>query len=95
MSFTLEMTSQAEQQIHDIMMDKSKSGLQKQLKKALRLLSENPKHPGLNSHPIGDIDGVKIWTSYVQNNSPQAHRIVWFYAIIKNTIYILQVIPHY
>ena len=95
MPFKLEMTSQAEQQITEIMKDNSKQGLQKQLKKALKLLSENPRHPGLNSHPIGEIEGVKVWTSYVQNKTPQAHRILWSYAIVKNTIYILQVVPHY
>ena len=28
--------------------------------------------------------GIKIWTSYVQNNTPQAHRILWTYSDKKN-----------
>jgi len=95
MAFSLEISSRAEEQIQKIMENKSRKGLQKQLKKAFRLLRDNPRHPGLNSHLIGECDGMKVWTSYVQNRTPQAHRILWTYGEAKEVIYILQVIPHY
>ena len=55
----------------------------------------NPKYPALKSHPFGEIDGIKIWTSYVQNNTPQAYRILWHYGDEKLIIVLLNVIPHY
>ncbi len=95
MSFELKITPEAKKQIEKIMKDSSKKGLQKQLKKAFKNLRDNPKYPALKSHPFGDVDGVKIWTSYVQNNTPQAYRILWHYGDKKLTIVLLNVIPHY
>lgn len=92
------MTSEAKLQLQKIMTDSSKMGLQKQLKKCLGLLSSNPRHPGLNSHPLvgsEESTGLKIWTSYVQNKTPSAHRVLWCYSNTKKEIIILQVIPHY
>lgn len=98
MSFKLTITPEAKAQIQAIMDDASKTGLQKQLKKAFGFLSANPKHPGLNSHPLVGSEktlGIKVWTSYVQNRTPQAHRILWTYGTKKDEIVILSVIPHY
>jgi len=98
MPFKLQMTLEAKTQLASIMNDSSKTGLQKQIKKCFKLLSENPRHPGLNSHPlIGSVEstGLKIWTSYVQNKTPSAHRILWSYSKTNKEIIILQIIPHY
>lgn len=98
MAYELRMTETAEEQLEGIFSDNSKKGLQKQVKKALKNLSENPKHPSLRSHPLKGaekiFDGLKVWTSYVQNNTPSAHRILWAYENDK-IIVLLQVIPHY
>lgn len=98
MPFSLTLTPEAKEQIRAIMDDPSRSGLQKQLRKAFGFLSQNPKHPGLNSHPLVGSEkslGVKVWTSYVQNRTPQAHRVLWTYGTKKDEIVILAVIPHY
>ena len=98
MPFSLTVTPEAKEQIRTIMEDSSKAGLQKQLKKAFGFLSQNPKHPGLNSHPLAGSEkslGIKVWTSYVQNRTPQAYRILWSYGTNKDEIVILSVIPHY
>ena len=92
------MTPESKNQLSAIMQDKSKTGLQKQLKKTLGLLSDNPKYPSLKSHPLigsEEATGLKIWTSYVQNNTPAAHRILWTYSRTQKEIIILQIIPHY
>ena len=97
-SFELRMTSEAQAQIEQIMEDSSKLGLQKQLKKSLGHLSNNPQHPGLNSHPMASFEAVykiKVFSSYVQNSTPQAHRILWAYGPKPRQITILAVIPHY
>ncbi len=98
MSFRLTITPEAKNQVWEIMNDTSKAGLQKQLRKAFGFLSQNPKHPGLHSHPLQGSEkalGAKVWTSYVQNNTPQAHRILWSYGKQKDEIVIVAVIPHY
>ncbi|HLD73395.1 MAG TPA: hypothetical protein VJB34_00635 [Bdellovibrionota bacterium] len=92
------MSSGARQQIQSIMDDPAKLGLQKQLKKAFRYLSQNPGHPGLNSHPIPQFDKIfdaKVFSSYMQNNTPQAHRILWVYGPKIKHITIVAVTPHY
>lgn len=95
MSFELKITLEAKAQITKIMEDPSKKGLHKQLKKAFKNLKTDPKYPSLKSHPFGEIEDVKVWTSYVQNNTPQAYRILWHYGNEKLTIVLLSVIPHY
>ena len=92
------MTSEAEAQIAGIMDDPARSGLQKQLKKALGNLSRNPLHPGLHSHPMEAFEKVyqtKVFSSYVQNNTPQAHRILWAYGPKPRQLTVLTVMPHY
>ncbi len=97
-SFELLFLESAESQIKEIQSSRSRQGLIKQVKKALRNLSENPNHPGLNSHPMRNLDtayGVKVFSSYIQNNTPQAHRVLWCYGPESGQITILAVIPHY
>jgi hypothetical protein len=89
-SFELRMTSEAQLQIEQIIGDPARLGLQKQLKKSLGHLSNNPQHPGLNSHPMASFEAV-----YKINNTPQAHRILWAYGPKPRQITILTVIPHY
>ena len=54
----------------------------KKIRRALALLEQNPRYPGLNSHqyesfPVGK--DVKVWDSYVENHTPSAWRIFWRY----------------
>jgi hypothetical protein len=54
----------------------------KKVRKALALLEQDPRYPGLNSHqyetfPVGK--DVKVWDSYVENRTPSAWRIFWCY----------------
>ncbi len=96
--FELYRTPDAKAQIAAIEKESSKKGLAKQLGKALNHLSRNPFHPGLSSHPMlvyEKLYGAKVFSSYVQNNTPQAHRILWTYGPGAQQITILAVIPHY
>jgi hypothetical protein len=55
----------------------------KKVSRALGNLQGNPRHPGLHSYEYqnfkGGPPGVKIWHSYVENNTPGAWRIFWRY----------------
>lgn len=71
--------------------------LYKQLGKAMRLLSENPRHPGLKSREIDSLTaryGIKVWESYLENNTPGAGRIFWVYGPDKGDITIIGLEPH-
>jgi len=97
-SFELILTDEAKAQIRAIEADRARQGLVKQLKKALMHLSTNPNHPGLNSHPIAQFDKIfrgKVFSSYVQNNTPQAYRILWLYGPKPKQINVVAVIPYY
>ena len=52
----------------------------KKLVKALGYLAENPRHNSLASHEIDPLTakyGLKIFQSYLENNTPSAGRIFW------------------
>ena len=96
MSFNLEFTNEAKDQLKDL----DKKGLEKRLKavrKALGYLETNPRHPALNTHKYSSLrgpDGEEIFEAYAENNTPAAYRIFWFYGPGKNKITIIAITPH-
>lgn len=74
-------------------------GLFKQVAKTIRLLQENPRHPGLKTHEYHSLDhpfkpGEKVWEAYVQNNTPGAYRLFWCYGPDTGQITIIAITPH-
>jgi hypothetical protein len=74
-------------------------GLFRQVVGALKKLQDNPRHPGLNSHPFSDLAhpfdaSEKVWESYAQNNTPGAYRIFWCYGPARNFITIIAITTH-
>ena len=69
----------------------------KQLGKAMRLLSNDPRYPGLQSHEIDALTaryGMKVWEYYLENNTPAAGRIFWIYGSNQGDITIIGLEPH-
>lgn len=69
----------------------------KKINKCFKFLSQDPKHPGLNSHKIDILSQKykkKIWESYLENNTPSAGRVFWFYGPEKDQILIAAIEPH-
>jgi hypothetical protein len=69
----------------------------KKVRKALGLLEQNPRHPGLNSHKYQSVkaqDGSDLWESYVENHTPGAWRIFWLYGPGQDVITIVTIGPH-
>lgn len=65
--------------------------------KALAFLANNPKHPGLQSHEIDPLSrryGIKVWQSYIENNTPGAGRFYWVYGPDKGSITVIGLEPH-
>lgn len=96
MSFKLEFTNEARDQLKDL----DKKGLEKRLKavrKTLGYLEANPRHPALNTHKYSSLrgpDGEEIFEAYAENNTPAAYRIFWFYGPEKNIITIAAITSH-
>ena len=69
----------------------------KQIGKTMYLLSQNPRHPGLQSHEITSLTarfGMKVWESYLENNTPKAGRLFWAYGPEQGDITIIGIEPH-
>ena len=65
--------------------------------RSLGFLSQNPRHPGLNSHEIDDLTkkyGIKVFQSYLENKTPSAGRLFWAYGPDRGDITILAIEPH-
>ncbi len=78
-------------------LDKEGEKFLNKLVKALAFLGQNPRHPGLASHEIDDLTrkyGVKIFQSYLENNTPAAGRLFWAYGPDKGDITVLAIEPH-
>jgi len=78
-------------------LSKDEQKLFKKLVKALGYLEVNPRHNSLESHEISPLSrryGMKVWQSYLENQTPAAGRIFWAYGPYKGEITILAVEPH-
>ncbi len=78
-------------------LDKPEQKLFKKLVKALGFLSQDPRHPGLASHEIEDLTrkhGIKIFQSYLENNTPAAGRLFWAYGPDRGDITVLAIEAH-
>lgn len=74
-------------------------GLFKQVAKALRLLENDPRHPGLNCHIFSSLQhpwdpSEKVWEAYAQNNTPGAYRIFWCYGPGAGKLTIIDITSH-
>jgi hypothetical protein len=74
-------------------------GLFKQVEKCVRLLLDNPRHPGLSTHEFASIEHPydprqKVFEAYMQNRTPGAFRLFWCYGPEKGEITIIAITPH-
>ena len=98
MKFTLGFTSTAKEQLKN---SEDDLGLRKQKKavaKTLELLEQNPRHPSLQTHPYYSLkgpDGEKVFEAYVEQHTPAAYRIFFYYSsATKGKIVILTITSH-
>jgi hypothetical protein len=67
------------------------------VKKAIKLLSSNPRHPGLQTHEFTSLkgpDGEKVFEAYAEQNTPAAYRVFWCYGPGTNQITIIAIVRH-
>lgn len=69
----------------------------KKLGKALKNLASDPRYPALRLHEISDLSkryGMKVWESYLENQTPAAGRIFWVYGPERQDITVIGIEPH-
>ena len=74
-------------------------GLLKRVLKTVRLLRQNPRHPGLQTHEyhslVNPLDrSQKVFEAYVQQDTPGAYRLFWCYGPGKRDITLIAITPH-
>lgn len=97
MSYFLSFTSEAKENLKEL---KNSAHLEKRFKavsKALRYLTEDPRHPSLQTHPYFSIfgpDGEKVFEAYAEQDTPAAYRIFFYYGHTRREIVVFAITPH-
>jgi hypothetical protein len=97
MTFALSFTEVAKQELKGL---KNSPHLEKRYKavvKALGFLSQNPRHPGLQTHKYTSLrgpEGEEVFEAYAEQNTPGAWRIFFFYGPGKREITVEAIVPH-
>jgi hypothetical protein len=82
MNRELQFARQAERSLKELEASSAKEALLKQVRKTLGLLETNLRHPSLQTHPFRSLrgpDGEEVFEAYVQNKTPGAYRIFFYY----------------
>jgi mRNA-degrading endonuclease RelE of RelBE toxin-antitoxin system len=74
-------------------------GLFKQIHKTIKLLAQNPRNPGLQTHEYRSLEHPynpeeKVFEAYAQHRTPGAFRIFWCYGPEKGRLTIIAITPH-
>lgn len=95
MSFALVETDQVAAAIAELECRDPKK--HKKVIRCLAKLEADPTHLSLASHPYDEIKGPageRIWESYVENHTPSAWRVWWFYGPNSGEITVVDLGPH-
>lgn len=95
MPFALLFTAEAKRQLAEL--EGSNKQKHRKVLRTLGRLEENPKHPGLNSHKYRSVKGPKgedMWEAYVENQTPAAFRVFYYYGAASAQITIFAITPH-
>ena len=97
MNFKLKFTAKAVEHFEQLKTNSSKKKILKAVVKTLAYMETNLRHPSLNTHEYYSLkgpNGEKVYEAYVQQKTPGAYRIFWYYGPEKNIVSILAIMPH-
>jgi len=97
MNFSLRFTDEAKNNLEELKKNPGKEKILKAVLKTLGLMETNLRHPGLRTHKFQSVsgpNGEEVFEAYVQNQTPGAYRIFWYYGPEKNQISIVAITPH-
>ena len=92
--FELEWTAEAKAVYEILKANPSGKARYKAVRKTLQFLGENPRHPGLRTHPFSSLEGPngeKVFEAYAQQKTPAAYRVFWYYGSKRGTIVLLTI----
>jgi hypothetical protein len=95
--FEIYLTDHAREQLKSLRADKGLSKRYKAVVKAIRFLSESPRHPGLSTHEFTTLKGPKdekVFEAYAEQKTPAAYRVFWCYGPAEGQITIISITPH-
>jgi hypothetical protein len=95
--FDLYWTEGARETYNRLKNDPSQTQRYQAVKKTIKLLAQNPKHPSLQTHEFQSLYGPnreKVFEAYAQQNTPSAYRLFWYYGSIRGTIIVLAITSH-
>lgn len=90
-------TTQADKHLTTLEQDPSKQKIVKTVYKTLALMESNLRHPSLHTHEFTSLHGPnreKVFEAYVQQKTPGAYRIFWYYGPNQNQLTIVAIVPH-
>ena len=95
--FDLLFSDEAAAILHEIEGDPSLARKLKKIRKALGYLEHDPRHPGLHTHKYESLRGPnreEVFEAYVENQTPSAWRIWFWYGPEARQITVLTIGPH-
>ena len=95
MRFRLTFTEEAGRVLQEL--QEKKNPKLKKVLKTLGLMETNLRHPGLQTHEFTSLSGPKgekVFESYVENRTPGAWRVFWFYGPKRSMIRVLNISQH-
>jgi hypothetical protein len=93
--YKLKFTTEAKEVIADLKINDPKKF--NKVKKTLGLMETNLRHPSLKTHEYDSLQGPnqeKVFEAYVENKTPAAYRIFWYYGPDQYEITIFAITPH-
>ena len=95
--FELEWTAEAKETYELLKADASQIKRYKAVRKTIKSLAKNPRHPGLQTHEFSSLkgpNGEKVFEAYAEQRTPAAYRVFWYYGPSRGIITILAITSH-
>lgn len=95
MGLVLQLAEEAEAALERL--EKTDAKKLKKVRKTLGLLETNPRHPSLSTHKYESLtgpNGCAVFEAYVENNTPAAYRVFFYYGPGKKTLTVFDITPH-
>lgn len=95
MPYTIRVLPTAQQTIADLSV--TNAGKHKKVLKTLALLQNDPRHSSLHTHEYTTLKGPnqeKVFEAYIENKTPSAYRLFFYYGPRKGEIIVIAITPH-
>ena len=95
--FDLEWTDEANETYNLLKVDAAQIKRYKAVRKTIKSLAKNPRHPSLQTHEFSSLkgpNGEKVFVAYAEQKTPAAYRVFWYYGPLRGIITIFAITSH-